>query len=163
MRSAFWRECSNFEDEMKRLRYLAGDPGEEGALTPEEEDRQLRWMLARDILADLQTEMAAHGVLSLSATFASALMWSHYGDQHRGLCLEYDTSLWDIPTLGSVDYRAPCALRAHDLLCWKLNGDAESERKVRHTYFRAKSTSGATSMNGATSRPAPASTCSISS
>jgi hypothetical protein len=33
------------------------------------------------------------GVLSLSAEPASNLMWSHYADAHRGICIEFDFAL----------------------------------------------------------------------
>lgn len=32
------------------------------------------------------------GVLCLSETYESILMWSHYADSHRGICLVYDTN-----------------------------------------------------------------------
>ena len=66
-------------------------------------------------------------------------MWSHYGDHHKGLCLEDETSLFDVATLGPVDYRAPRAVLAHDLLRWKIDGNAAGETKVRQTYFFSKS------------------------
>jgi hypothetical protein len=31
------------------------------------------------------------GILTLTAEPADILMWSHYADQHKGLCLEFDT------------------------------------------------------------------------
>ncbi len=78
-------------------------------------------------------------VLALSEAYSSALMWSHYADHHRGLCLEYDTSMLAVSTIGAVDYRAPRAGRAHDLLRWKLEGSADAEVRVRQTYFHTKS------------------------
>lgn len=37
-----------------------------------------------------QTWMSSIGVLSLSETPKSILMWSHYGGQHSGICLEFE-------------------------------------------------------------------------
>jgi len=31
-------------------------------------------------------------VCSFSGTQYSIIMWSHYADQHRGFCIEYDTN-----------------------------------------------------------------------
>jgi Protein of unknown function (DUF2971) len=107
--------------------------------TQEEIDRQLRWQLETEIQRCLQVEMAEKGVLALSETYASALMWSHYADHHRGLCLEYDTSKFSVPNLGSVDYRAPRALRAHDLYLWKVRQNDEARIRIFKTYFYAKS------------------------
>jgi hypothetical protein len=127
------------ERQINTLRYNATEVWEDEPDTPEAEDARLRWSLGRDILSSLRSEMASYGVLSLSETYSSVLMWSHYGDHHRGLCLEYDTSLMPMPTLGPVDYKAPRAVRAHDLLRWKLEGSADAEKRVRQTYFHAKS------------------------
>jgi hypothetical protein len=127
------------ERQIDTLRYNATQVWEDEPDTPEAEDARLRWSLGRDILSSLRSEMATYGVVSLSETYSSVLMWSHYGDHHRGLCLEYDTSLMPVPTLGPVDYRAPRAVGAHDLLRWKLEGSVDAEKRVRQTYFQAKS------------------------
>ncbi|KQX19179.1 MULTISPECIES: DUF2971 domain-containing protein [unclassified Sphingomonas] len=127
------------EQEIRSLRYSATEVWDDEPDTPGAEDARLRWSLGRDILNRLRAEMATYGVLSLSETYSSVLMWSHYSDHHRGLCLEYDTSLMPVQTLGAVDYRAPRAVRADDLLRWKFEGSADAEKRVRQTYFYAKS------------------------
>lgn len=127
------------ERQIDTLRYSATEVWEDEPDTPEAEDARLLWSLGRDILSSLRSEMSSYGVLSLSETYSSALMWSHYGDHHRGLCLEYDTSLLPVPTLGQVDYKAPRAIRAHDLLRWKLEGSVDAQKRVRQTYFHTKS------------------------
>lgn len=47
------------------------------------------------------------GVLSLSAEPSSNLMWSHYGDAHRGICIEFDFEalkpLCPLPVIYSAD------------------------------------------------------------
>ncbi|MCI5224901.1 MAG: DUF2971 domain-containing protein, partial [Candidatus Electrothrix sp. AR4] len=40
----------------------------------------------------LDSIMKKRGILSLSSTWKSPLMWSHYSDQHRGICIEYEFS-----------------------------------------------------------------------
>ena len=37
----------------------------------------------------LQSNVDASGVLCLSECHDDILMWSHYGDSHRGICLEF--------------------------------------------------------------------------
>lgn len=39
---------------------------------------------------EMQLSINAFGVLSLSATPRNILMWSHYGEQHAGICLEFE-------------------------------------------------------------------------
>ena len=43
----------------------------------------------------LQSFLHTFGVLSLSATPRSILMWSHYGAQHSGICFEFNRSPTD--------------------------------------------------------------------
>jgi hypothetical protein len=45
-------------------------------------------LLAKAIEGELQRQYE-RGVLSLSARWDSVLMWSHYGEQHRGVCVGY--------------------------------------------------------------------------
>lgn len=37
--------------------------------------------------------LSAVGVVSLTERWDSALMWSHYSDSHRGICIEFDVQL----------------------------------------------------------------------
>ena len=46
------------------------------------------------------------GVLCLSRKFDSPLMWSHYADQHRGVCIEYDVSMLKPHELHQITYGA---------------------------------------------------------
>ncbi|WP_312184852.1 DUF2971 domain-containing protein [Brevundimonas vesicularis] len=75
----------------------------------------------------------------VSATWSSALMWSHYADEHRGICIEYDTTDQEHPNVGPVSYRAPRAVKASDLALWKGSDDAAAKDRVLQTYFYAKS------------------------
>lgn len=96
-------------------------------------------LLAGEVKDELDAELGQCGVLSLSASWSSALLWSHYADEHRGICIEYETGDHDHPHLAKVDYRAPRAVKASDLLRWKLKDDTRAADKVRRTYFYAKS------------------------
>ena len=51
--------------------------------------------------------IAQRGVLSFSKTSTDALLWAHYADGHRGLCLGFDfekMGVADKPDAGSVEY-----------------------------------------------------------
>lgn len=57
----------------------------------------------------LQTFLKDVGIFSLSKTARDALLWSHYGDAHRGICLGFETDeLIGVRNLvcGSVQYLA---------------------------------------------------------
>jgi hypothetical protein len=124
-------------DVISNRRYLLKEYGDYE--TDPEIDAYLKRMLASDIKDLLVAELGAKGVLSLSEIWQSPLMWSHYADEHRGLCIEYDTTQIPHPDLGPVDYRAPRSVKASDLARWKMEGSAEAGRQVHQTYFFAKS------------------------
>lgn len=124
-------------DQVYNLRYMSTEYGD--YKTNSDAEAYLVQMLARDIKDELKDEFSQYGVLSLSATWSSALMWSHYADEHRGICIEYSTTDQDHPNLKPINYRAPRAVKASDLVLWKGSGDAAAEDRIRQTYFYAKS------------------------
>jgi len=101
-------------------------------------DDDLKRMLAQRIMDELGEELGSRGVLSLSERWDSVLMWSHYADNHRGICIEFATDKLPHPFLQPVNYRAPRRIKASDLHKWKRGNSAEAERRVRETYYFAK-------------------------
>lgn len=122
---------------IENLRYLSSEHGD--YKTDSSVEQYLVRLLAQDIKDLLDKEVGAKGVLSLSATWSSPLMWSHYGDQHRGICIEYDTTEVPHPNLGPVNYQSPRSVKASDLSRWKFDNSAEAGRRIYNTYFFAKS------------------------
>jgi hypothetical protein len=86
----------------------------------------------------LAAELGRYGVLSLSAKWDCPLMWSHYGDEHRGLCIQYDTSNSAFYNLKAVSYSSPRAVRISDLIEWKIEGKAAAKERIYDTYFFSK-------------------------
>lgn len=119
------------------LRYMSSEYGDYKT-DPDVEDYLMR-MVTRDIKAELDREMGNKGVLSLSATWQNGLMWSHYADEHRGICIEYDTRDQPHQQLNKVDYKGQRAIKASDLFRWKVRDDAAAEQRVLKTYFYTKS------------------------
>ncbi|HEV7341613.1 MAG TPA: DUF2971 domain-containing protein [Sphingopyxis sp.] len=105
---------------------------------PEVENYLMR-MLARDLKSEVDNELGHEGVLSLSATWKSGLMWSHYADEHRGICIEYDTRDQEHPRLKKVDYKGPRAIKTSDLYRWKVRDNPAAKERVFNTYFYTKS------------------------
>lgn len=56
------------------------------------------------ILSDALISYFDPGVFAMSEDPKSQLMWSHYGDQHKGLCFGYSTSCLDESKLHKVKY-----------------------------------------------------------
>jgi len=78
-------------------------------------DEQIRGLLEKirhnDYLNRLQTEIKSMGVCAFSLTQENRLMWSHYADEHRGICLTYaiprsfiDKNVDKIMGITNVDY-----------------------------------------------------------
>lgn len=58
-------------------------------------------------LASFRQAISVLGVYCMSERCADTLMWSHYADQHRGICVGFDMSKWnliDTPMLFRVAY-----------------------------------------------------------
>lgn len=123
---------------ISELRYYSSQYGDYRIADSKTEEYHKR-NLANEILAELKRELGNDGVLALSSSWGSVLMWSHYADEHRGLCIEYDTSDQIHPRLRAVDYRSPRAINASDLSLWKVGNDKVAKEKVLKTYFYAKS------------------------
>ena len=123
--------------EINRLRYYSTEYGD--YKSDPEVASYLTRMLAQAIKQELDSELGNEGVLSLSAKWRSGLMWSHYADEHRGICIEYDTRDQPHPRLRPVDYRAPRAVKTSDLWDWKAKQDKDAEEQVINTYFYTKS------------------------
>lgn len=50
----------------------------------------------------VRTLSNGHGVLCFSESWRSTLMWAHYGDKHKGMCLGFEIE--DGPHLTKIDY-----------------------------------------------------------
>jgi len=66
-------------------------------------------------------------------------MWSHYADEHRGLCIEYDLANHHCEHLSNVDYSKSGNIKVSDLFAWKPRGSSSAEASVRREFVFAKS------------------------
>jgi hypothetical protein len=67
------------------------------------------------IKADLSETILDYGVLSLSGRWDSPLMWSHYADAHRGICIEYTCDEEMDPKPQTVHYDRPKQVGLSDI------------------------------------------------
>ncbi len=72
------------------------------------------WLLSQEIEKELHRHYE-RGVCCFSTTFSSPLLWSHYGDQHRGLCIGYSTDRLPVPKLHKVVYGGSRAIKSSTL------------------------------------------------
>lgn len=74
---------------------------EEQTNDPKQRDKCVESIMNRDFV-DFFKRMNDFGVTSFSTSSTTILMWSHYAEQHKGLCIEYDSS--KIGSLAKVQY-----------------------------------------------------------
>jgi len=84
--------------------------------TPEIERVARLERIASEVSANLRSTYVDWGVLSLAEHWDCPLMWSHYADQHRGLCIEYDYSDAAFSSLKKVEYTDERGITASELL-----------------------------------------------
>lgn len=94
--------------------------------------------LADNVLHALRDEYARFGVLSLAGRWNCPLMWSHYANHHRGVCIEYCTTDADFERLHPVNYSRSRTIKASALVEWKLQRSTEARRLIEETLFFAK-------------------------
>jgi hypothetical protein len=99
----------------RAFRYLHA----EGAISPEREaaltfegkpnssfEAMVRRMLARSFEKQRREQTATIGVACLTAKHDDLLMWGHYADGHRGICLEFATPGEPFSRASKVQYRS---------------------------------------------------------
>jgi hypothetical protein len=106
--------------------------------TADEIEEYFRVSLSNEVKALLDAEFRKEGVLSLAETWDCPLMWSHYADGHRGICIEYDTLDLPHPRLAPVDYSGRRSIKASDLAAWKLDARSQARENIRQSYFFCK-------------------------
>lgn len=114
--------------------YNAGDPSHE--LPYEDAHRRLlSARLERELL--LQYEK---GVVSLAQRYSCPLMWSHYGDQHRGICIGYTVPPDALPNLQAVSYGGNRTVSASAVAAMILDKEeaARSEVDAAVLFRKAK-------------------------
>jgi Protein of unknown function (DUF2971) len=94
--------------------------------------------LQRDVKNLLYAQMCKHGVLSLAKRWNCPLMWSHYGDEQRGLCIEYVTTGHHCKSLMPVDYGGSGDIKISDIYRWKIEKSGDAERAIRKAFFHSK-------------------------
>ncbi|MEN5068859.1 DUF2971 domain-containing protein [Stenotrophomonas sp. TWI1183] len=113
---------------LRHIRYYATDP----EIT---DGNALQRFLCQDIELELLRRYTK-GVFSMAEQSICPLMWSHYGDQHRGICLGYS-----VPESGAdvykIRYGGSRAVQASEVAAM-LQGDKAAKRKVDEAVLLRK-------------------------
>lgn len=77
------------------------------------------------------------GVVSLATMATCPLMWSHYSDHHRGICIGYSVRDEDVMNLHEVKYGISRLVQASNVSAM-LNGDDDARIKVDEAVLLRK-------------------------
>jgi hypothetical protein len=118
---------SAFKRRLEDLRYHATNPDITAA-------DPLQLLLAGEVEAELLRRYNK-GIVALGARADCPLMWSHYGDQHNGICIGY--SIPDDATVHRVRYDAAPLVKA-SLVEAMLDGEADAQGQVDEAVLLRK-------------------------
>lgn len=110
------------------------------ATNPEVKDRKayiknaFRLAIERELRRSHET-----GVLCLSSKFDSPLMWSHYANQHRGVCVEYDVTGLTLQAPNKVAYGESRKVLASQINDKVLNDNSIARQAINKASLLTKS------------------------
>jgi Protein of unknown function (DUF2971) len=87
------------------------------------------WLLTSQI----ESELLRHyerGVCCFSTTYASPLLWSHYGDQHRGICVGYGLDRRPKPEMHRVVYGGGRSVRTSVLIRALVDEEPSAKKEL---------------------------------
>lgn len=112
--------------ELSEIAYNSKDPFYTEETTPVEVEMGLT-------IRQIETELRRYyerGVCSFSTSYASPLLWSHYGDQHKGLCIGYSLNRRPRPNPQRVIYGGKRSIRTTLLIKALVQGDLQAVKEL---------------------------------
>lgn len=122
------KEASRLLDE---IRYHATDPSYDA-------DNPLGWLLRQYIEEELLRRYD-RGIVSFGTRAACPLMWSHYGDQHNGICAVYSVPPEATPDLQKIKYGGSRKVLASDVAV--MDNDGAARKRVDEAVLLSKAAS----------------------
>lgn len=118
------RAISEATSELANIAYNATNPDYTVSQTEAE-----GWLL----ISEIERELRRHyerGVCCFSTTYTSPLLWSHYGDQHRGLCIGYGLDRQPKPDMRGVVYGGSRSVRTSILIRALVDEDLNAKKEL---------------------------------
>ena len=112
------------QNELANLSYDATNP--EHSCTKDEAEA---WLLTHAIEEELRRHYE-RGVCCFSKSYSSPVLWSHYGDQHRGLCIGYGIDRIPKPQLQKVNYVKSREVTTSALVRTFIHDDCEARNEL---------------------------------
>ena len=124
------------DSDLHDLRYQSTEHGDYRV------DQEVQENYKRNILAEIKRQldivMKSKGVLSMATQWKSPLMWSHYADEHKGICIEYDVSQSALGKPKKVDYLGGRGIYLSQLIDYIFNASEKAKEAIEHKYFYTK-------------------------
>jgi hypothetical protein len=123
------RSRRKIQYKLSELRYLATDP-------ERNERRDLKQLLARELQDELMRQYTK-GIFSMAERPDCPLMWSHYGDQHKGICVGYSVPADATKSLHQISYGGSRSVSARDVRAM-VAGDEIARKRVDRAVLCTK-------------------------
>ncbi|HDZ8832683.1 DUF2971 domain-containing protein [Aeromonas dhakensis] len=120
-------------DDLNRMSYNSTDP--EYTCTPEDAETGI---LTSNILSELR-EHYSRGVFCFSKDGKNMLMWSHYGDEHKGICIGYSDNRKPVPDIKPVIYGKHGVIKTSSLYNAFVKNDKDEQTIIETEILLKKS------------------------
>lgn len=119
------------ENELRRIKYYATNPD----YTCSVEEAECR-LLQSGIHSEL-LKQNNRGICCFSAEYTNPLLWSHYGDQHKGFCVGYSLNRNPKPSIHKVLYGGARTIKTSLIAKAVLNHDIQAQKALdQNTLLR---------------------------
>jgi hypothetical protein len=120
------------QTELKRIAHYA--------INPDYDDRNPDyecWLLTNQIQRELLMRYD-RGICCFSSTYANPLLWSHYADQHNGLCVGYNLDREPKPILQKVEYGGSRTVKTSLIAKAYLDNNKTAQENLDHNILLRK-------------------------
>ncbi len=95
------------------------------------------WLITRQIESELRQDYD-RGVCCFSSTNLHSLLWSHYGDSHKGLCIGYTLDRNPSPDLQKVVYGGCRSIKTSTVVNALLHNDSAARKILDRDFLLRK-------------------------
>jgi len=108
---------------LEEFAYFATDTENYHQLTKKQAEKHI-------LQSQIKEEIKKHysrGVACFSSVYTCPVLWSHYGNQHEGICIGYSTNRNPIPIMQTVTYGGSRSINMSTLINAFLHNDAKAQ------------------------------------
>jgi Protein of unknown function (DUF2971) len=95
--------------------------------------------LKHEVESQIYKCLCEFGVMCLSETPCCTLMWSHYAEHHKGMCIGYEIDYKQVGHWSDyfckINYKGTRNLKVSDFLSWKIDDSLEKRDLIYKAFF----------------------------